>query len=250
LVLLGFALGGFIDGILLHQVLQWHHLLSAVDQGTIPLAVQITADGLFHLLMYALVVIGLWLVWRRREALAQGTSARTVLRLALLGFFLWQLVDVVVFHWLLQIHRVRMDTGSPLAWDLGWFAVFGLVPLLVAALLGAPRGPGGGTGTRAGVSLSVVALMAGVWAAMPPAGNEDVLVVFAPGTHPARAASALGLVDGRVTWVDAGGLVWSIRTEDRLAALRLYGHGAMLVSSSAMGLGCASWTRPQTRSVL
>lgn len=25
---LGFALGGFFDGILLHQILQWHHLLS------------------------------------------------------------------------------------------------------------------------------------------------------------------------------------------------------------------------------
>ena len=29
--ILGFALGGFIDGILLHQVLQWHHLLSLVE---------------------------------------------------------------------------------------------------------------------------------------------------------------------------------------------------------------------------
>lgn len=27
---LGFALGGFFDGILLHQILQWHHLLSLV----------------------------------------------------------------------------------------------------------------------------------------------------------------------------------------------------------------------------
>ena len=27
----GMALGGFFDGILLHQVLQWHHLLSAVQ---------------------------------------------------------------------------------------------------------------------------------------------------------------------------------------------------------------------------
>ena len=25
---LGFGIGGFFDGILLHQVLQWHHLLS------------------------------------------------------------------------------------------------------------------------------------------------------------------------------------------------------------------------------
>nr|WP_314623119.1 DUF2243 domain-containing protein [uncultured Noviherbaspirillum sp.] len=29
--LIGIALGGFFDGILLHQVLQWHHLLSLVD---------------------------------------------------------------------------------------------------------------------------------------------------------------------------------------------------------------------------
>jgi uncharacterized membrane protein len=29
LILLGFALGGFFDGILLHQILQWHHLLSS-----------------------------------------------------------------------------------------------------------------------------------------------------------------------------------------------------------------------------
>src|SRR4051794_15960674 len=29
--LVGLAMGGFFDGILLHQVLQWHHLLSLVD---------------------------------------------------------------------------------------------------------------------------------------------------------------------------------------------------------------------------
>ena len=30
-LLLGFAMGGFFDGILLHQILQWHHLLSAIQ---------------------------------------------------------------------------------------------------------------------------------------------------------------------------------------------------------------------------
>lgn len=32
--LLGVGLGGFVDGILLHQVLQWHHLLT--DTGDHP----------------------------------------------------------------------------------------------------------------------------------------------------------------------------------------------------------------------
>ncbi|QXE24247.1 hypothetical protein B6N60_02951 [Richelia sinica FACHB-800] len=27
-VFLGLGLGGFVDGILLHQILQWHHMIS------------------------------------------------------------------------------------------------------------------------------------------------------------------------------------------------------------------------------
>jgi len=51
--MLGFAIGGFFDGILLHQVLQWHHLLSGLQGGRFDdLRFQIMADGLFHLLMY------------------------------------------------------------------------------------------------------------------------------------------------------------------------------------------------------
>src|SRR5690606_37996060 len=53
--LLGFAIGGFFDGILLHQILQWHHLLSGLgDGGPGDLRFQILADGLFHLMMYVL----------------------------------------------------------------------------------------------------------------------------------------------------------------------------------------------------
>ena len=43
--LLGFALGGFFDGILLHQILQWHHLLSLVP-GMVDLRVQICGTGI------------------------------------------------------------------------------------------------------------------------------------------------------------------------------------------------------------
>jgi uncharacterized membrane protein len=30
-LLLGIGLGGFVDGIVLHQILQWHHMLTATD---------------------------------------------------------------------------------------------------------------------------------------------------------------------------------------------------------------------------
>ncbi len=33
-LLLGIGLGGFVDGIVLHQILQWHHMLT--DEGSFP----------------------------------------------------------------------------------------------------------------------------------------------------------------------------------------------------------------------
>ncbi len=61
--LLGLALGGFFDGILLHQILQWHHLLSLVP-GIDDMRLQILWDGYFHLLMYVLAAVALWGLWR------------------------------------------------------------------------------------------------------------------------------------------------------------------------------------------
>jgi uncharacterized membrane protein len=63
---LGFALGGFFDGILLHQVLQWHHFLSLVP-GMDDLRLQVLWDGYFHMLMYVIAVVGLWGLWRSRR---------------------------------------------------------------------------------------------------------------------------------------------------------------------------------------
>ncbi|MGE0776348.1 MAG: DUF2243 domain-containing protein [Sphingomonadaceae bacterium] len=65
LILLGFAFGGFFDGILLRQILQWHHLLSLVP-GVLSLRAQILWDGYFHALMYVLAGVALWRIWRFR----------------------------------------------------------------------------------------------------------------------------------------------------------------------------------------
>jgi uncharacterized membrane protein len=66
-ILLGLGLGGFFDGIVLHQVLQWHHMLT--DAGYPATSVEnlkINAfwDGLFHATTYVFVVMGLTVLWR------------------------------------------------------------------------------------------------------------------------------------------------------------------------------------------
>src|ERR671916_1444040 len=73
--LLGLGLGGFIDGIVLHQILQWHHLLTG-DAGGEPmttvagLEANTLADGFFHTATWILVAVATALLvraWQRGE---------------------------------------------------------------------------------------------------------------------------------------------------------------------------------------
>jgi len=122
---LGLGLGGFFDGIVLHQILQWHHMLSArLDPATVRgLRLNVLADGLFHAASYALTVLGvvlLWRAWRRAEVSASG---RTLFGATLLGWGLFNVVEGVVTHHLLGLPHVRADgPGSVLLWDVAFLA--------------------------------------------------------------------------------------------------------------------------------
>ena len=72
-MLLGLGLGGFVDGIVLHQVLQWHHMLTSAGFPATTVAnleLNTLADGLFHATTWIATVAGLALLWeaaRRRH---------------------------------------------------------------------------------------------------------------------------------------------------------------------------------------
>lgn len=59
-LVLGFGLGGLADGIVLHQVLQWHNLVSTqVSNETLGgLQANLFWDGVFHLSTTVLLVAG------------------------------------------------------------------------------------------------------------------------------------------------------------------------------------------------
>ncbi len=237
--LLGFALGGFFDGILLHQILQWHHLLSLVTRPPFQdIRAQILADGLFHLLMYVLALAGLWTLWRGRHY--AGGAGRLLLANAAIGFGAWHVVDAVLSHWVLGIHRIRLDTEYLLFWDLLWFAAFGLAFLALGWWL--RRSDGGLGGRRAVGALVLAVLLGGPIAALPPPDASTVMVFFAPGTTPARVFAGIEAVDGRILWSSADGAVWALDVKDRSRTGLLYRHGAWFISNSALAAGCLAWT--------
>jgi uncharacterized membrane protein len=125
--ILGLGLGGFIDGIVLHQILQWHHMLTG-DAGGEPmdtvagLQTNTLVDGFFHLATWILVAVATSLMLRawQRGQLAPPWRAHAGLLLA--GWGAFNLVEGLIDHQLLGVHHVRDDLGAPLSWDLGFLA--------------------------------------------------------------------------------------------------------------------------------
>jgi uncharacterized membrane protein len=127
--ILGVGLGGFVDGILLHQLLQWHHMLSSTDTDnlgiryypvdTVPgLRMNTLWDGLFHTFTWLAVLIGLGLLYSRVTA-SRGRiwRSRNLWGWILAGWGLFNLVE-----------GVRTGPGQ-LWWDLGFLLLGALLVL-------------------------------------------------------------------------------------------------------------------------
>lgn len=87
-ILLGLGLGGFFDGIVLHQVLQWHHMLSSAGfppDSLENLRLNTFFDGLFHMGTYVFVVLGLIVLWRRGRRRPLLWSAKLIAGTFLIG---------------------------------------------------------------------------------------------------------------------------------------------------------------------
>lgn len=138
-ILLGVGLGGFFDGIVLHQILQWHHLLTSAGfppDSVGNLQVNTLWDGLFHAATYVFTLVGLFLVWSGASRSPVRWPSSLLLGGLLLGWGLFNLLEGLVNHHLLGLHHVNETAPLEqwLAWDLG-FVAWGLIMLVGGWLL-------------------------------------------------------------------------------------------------------------------
>lgn len=135
-LLLGIGLGGFADGIVLHQLLQWHHLISSTDAGDTTtvsgLEANTLADGLFHSAMWVATVIGVWWLWRN---VSRGRVAldRQLIGWLLVGWGLFNVLDEIVFHALLDLHHIR-EGDDELTYDLAFLGLGAVLAIFGSSL--------------------------------------------------------------------------------------------------------------------
>lgn len=162
-VMLGVGMGGFVDGILLHQLLQWHHMLSSTNEDHIGLKyynphtvsgleMNTLWDGIFHTLCWLAVLLGLAVLYSRvAHNRRRVWTSRVLWGWMLVGWGLFNLVEGVLDHHILGIHHVYAGDGQ-VWWDIG-FLVLGALLVAGGFLLqrsGRPFDPNAPTGRHEG----------------------------------------------------------------------------------------------------
>ncbi len=144
-VLLGMGFGGLADGILLHQILGWHHLICfnahCVPASVAQLEVENTQDGYFHLWLWLVLLAGTILLFRVLNR-APRTWPGTLLAGAMLaGSGAFNFFEGLLNHQILGIHHVLPGNPHQLLFDLLYLAN-GVLFVVVGAWL--VRRPGAG----------------------------------------------------------------------------------------------------------
>ncbi|GAA3718334.1 DUF2243 domain-containing protein [Sphingomonas cynarae] len=120
---IGIGMGGFFDGILFHQILQVHSMMSArIPTDTLLGAkVNMVWDGLFHAIVWFVTAAGIALLWRATARPDAVRSGRTLAGSILIGFGLFNLIEGTIDHHLLHLHHVYERLGVS-AWDYVFLA--------------------------------------------------------------------------------------------------------------------------------
>jgi uncharacterized membrane protein len=147
--MLGIGMGGFADGIALHQILQVHNMLSGVRPKVtlIDAEVNMFWDGLFHAFTWVMTLAGLIELWRAGRPRGAYWSGTALAGSMILGWGLFNLVEGIVDHFVLGVHHVVERLGlSIFDWAFVSFGGIGLILVGAAMIRSALRKDLGRTG--------------------------------------------------------------------------------------------------------
>ncbi len=121
-VVVGIGVAGSLDQILLHELLQWHVFYTHTTTFW-----QRFLDGVFHFATVAVLLAGLFSLWRWQVRHPRAWRPWTLLAGVLLGAGGFNLFDGTVNHKVLNLHQVREGVANLLPYDLTFLAIAAVV---------------------------------------------------------------------------------------------------------------------------
>jgi uncharacterized membrane protein len=140
---LGIGLGGFIDGTIFHQILQWHEMLSnrIPPLTLINKSINMFWDGVFHLLCLIVTIVGVLLLtalFFRKDVIV---TWKAFIGGLFFGWGLFNVMEGIADHHLLNLHNVRELTDDIAYYNYAFLVISVLILLIGAQLIrsGSPR---------------------------------------------------------------------------------------------------------------
>ena len=135
-MVLGISLGGFIDGIVMHQILQWHEMLSNIipPNTLVNKNVNMFWDGIFHLFTLLSTFLGIYLLWKILARRESNKSGYQITGGMLFGWGIFNLIEGVINHHILQLHNVRELSPDKNLWNYG-FLLCGVLLLFLGSFV-------------------------------------------------------------------------------------------------------------------
>ena len=130
--ILGIGIGGFIDGIFLHQILQWHEMISNKMPPTtyVTKSVNMFWDGIFHAFTLLVTIVGIVMLWKLLHRKNIDRSGNLMAGGLVLGWGLFNIVEGIMDHHVLKLHNVREVTTNMAAWNYG-FLLFSVLLIII-----------------------------------------------------------------------------------------------------------------------
>src|SRR5687767_4613324 len=131
-LLIGIGMGGFVEGIVLHQIAQWHNRPSNVIPSHTMDAMRVNMrwGGLFHALTWIVTLVGILLLRSAVYARAAIPSLQAFTGQLVLGWGVFNLVEGIIDHQILRIHNVREVTNYTV-YNLTFLAIGGVLCILI-----------------------------------------------------------------------------------------------------------------------
>lgn len=135
--LLGFGLGGFIDAIVFHMLLQWHQMISNIlpPDTSMKKNINMFWDGVFESFTFIMTFIGLLMFWDNFKNSKLVKSDNIFWGSLLFGWGLFNVFDSLIDHYLFKFHNVRENVSNPEVYNIvflisailfmivGWFII-------------------------------------------------------------------------------------------------------------------------------
>ena len=121
-IVLGMGFGGLADGIVLHQILGWNHLvcytLNCQPTSVAQLLHENTQDGFFHLGLWLLTLAGVAMMFRAARPVGGLWRGRVLAGSMLAGSGLFNFFEGLLNHQILGIHHVLPGSPHQFLWDM------------------------------------------------------------------------------------------------------------------------------------